>query len=447
MKAEQPVASVPMVSARHAVGRPALWAASGVVLLLGAAILLRLFISEPLLGNDPVEAQARRFVGLALDLGRIDDKAVDAYWGPGALRPPATSRPPSLDRIATDATALADEAGSDGSSARQTRLADRTRHLAALAEVMRNPRRWSFAEEASRVYDMPPPPLDKSALAKARAELAALLPGTGPLAARVDAFRARYVIPEDRREAIFTRALAECRRRTLAHWRLPPTEHIDVQFTNDVDAAWHRYQGRYRSLLQVNPQAVAFLGSALDVACHEGYPGHHAQFVLQEQAAGTGGLPIEDRIVLLRSPESLFREGAANYGVDLAFPPADRLAFTRDVLFPMAGFAPAEAERFERVRALIDRLAPASAPILAAYRDGHLAPDAAAARLQEEALIASPQPLLAFADSFGAYTLGYTVARDAVARSVAQLARGGDRWSALARLAVVARLPVAREDH
>jgi hypothetical protein len=417
--------------------------AGAVLLLLAGLVALRLHAPSPVAPVAPIEAQARRFVELALAFGQTDEKEVDAYFGPDSLRPKIGSKAPSLDDLQRDLSRLGTDIAADSSPAmpRRTRLASRVAHLQALIGTIQHPRNLSFDEEAKQVYDIDPVPLDTAAMARAEKELAKLLPGASPLADRVDAFRARYVIPEAKREAVFLRALGECRRRTRAHWPLPATERVDIEWTSSVDAAWHRYKGGFRSQLQINPNAVAFLGSAIDVACHEAYPGHHAQFVMQDVAPGRGGLPIEERVVLLRSPDSMFREGAANYGVDLAFPPADRLVFERDILFPLAGFAPVEADKFEKVRALIDVIAPATAPILREYRDGRLTADAAATALQRDALVSSPQALLGFVDQFGPYALGYTVARDWVARRVAAAAGSGDRWPALRRYIAAAGMP------
>ncbi|PZU07461.1 MAG: hypothetical protein DI605_15470 [Sphingomonas sp.] len=423
---------------------------AGILLLLALLAAVRLGLPSPLAPPDPLERQASRFAELALAFGQTDKKEVDAFFGPDTLRPNADRPTPSLDDLQRDLAALAADIAKDPgpASPHRTRLLSRVTHLQALIETIQKPRAVSFDDEARRVYGIDPVPVDMAAIAAARTELERLLPGPGRLADRVDAFRARYVIPEGKREALFDRALAECRRRTRAHWDLPATERLDVEWTAGVDAAWHRYSGGYRSQLQINPNAVAFLGSAIDVACHEGYPGHHAQFVMQDVAAGRGGLPVDERVILLRSPDSMFREGAANYGVDLAFPPADRLAFERDVLFPLAGFPPAEAAKFEKVRALIDRISPATAPILRDYRDGRLSAEAASAALQRDALVTSPEALLGFVDELGPYALGYTVARDWVAGRVARAAATpegrGDRWAILRAYVAAPGMPPTR---
>jgi hypothetical protein len=232
---------------------------------------------------------------------------------------------------------------------------------------------------------------------------------------------------------VFERALQECRKRTIAHWALPLAEKLEVEWTSTVPAAWHRYQGGWRSILQINPDAVALVGSAIDVACHEAYPGHHAQFLLQEQKARPAGLPVEDRVVLLRSPVSVLREGAANFGVELAFPFEARVAFDERVLFPLAHLDARQARRYETVHRLVDQLSAMALPVIAAYRDHRLSAEEAEKQLTDDALVTSPGALLAFADRYGAYVLGYTAARDSVREYVQARSRltGKDDWFVL----------------
>ena len=392
--------------------------------------------TPPPAAQTTIERQARRFVSLVLTLGKIAPDEVDGYFGPPDIAP-VTSKP-SLPELRADLAELATQLRDDGAETpRLDRLRERTDQLIALADTMGTTPPLLFDEEARRVYGLPPASLDLTAFARARAELSRLLPGPGSLAQRVEAYRNTFLIPPDRRPALFQRALAECRRRTLLHWHLPASERMDVRWTDTVDAAWHRYRGNFRSTLQINPQSVAFLGSAIDVACHEGYPGHHAQFLMAELAAGEKGLPVEDRVVLLRSPASILREGAADFGVSLVFPPTERLAFARDVLMPMAGLPQDEAARFERIRALIGVLAPAAYPILRSYRDGAITQAAARTALERDALVASPDDLLQFTDAMGAYVAGYTAVREQVGQLV--FAPGaGDPWARLRTLIAIA---------
>lgn len=206
-----------------------------------------------------------------------------------------------------------------------------------------------------------------------------------------------------------------------------------MEWTSAVDAAWHRYEGHGHSTLRLNPAAVALPGSALEVACHEGYPGHHAQFLLMQAAAGPSGIPVESTVVLLRSPVSMLREGAAAYAVELAFPPAERLAFERDVLFPLAGLDPNRAQTYRTVQRLVDELGGRAVPILSDFRDKRMPRALASAALQSDALVTSPEALLGFVERLGPYVLGYTAARERVRGAIEGRAErsGRSRWAVL----------------
>jgi len=405
-------------------------------LAAGALILLGLFsppapaTSDPL--PAPLEGQARRFVMLTTALGHLRPAEIDAYWGPADLDLRKKGGTASLATLRHGLVQLRDDVARDASSVRRDRLAERLDHLIALLDVIERPRSLSFDQQAHRVYGLVAPPPGISGQTRTLAKLDRLLPGHGDLTSRLAAWRARFVIPEQRRKAVFLRALAECRVRTLARWPLPPDEKLDVVWTTEVPAAWHRYRGHHHSLLQVNPAAIADPGSALDVACHEGYPGHHVQFLAMDASAGPRGLAVEDTVVILRSPDQVLREGAANYGVDLAFPDSARLAFTRDVLFPLAGFDRHQAASFLQVHGAVGELARSVLPILRDYYDGRTASGDAMARLILEAQVSSPEALLEYTRDTGAYVSGYTVARDVVAACInARTGQGLDRWQAL----------------
>jgi hypothetical protein len=410
--------------------------------LLGPAIL-SVAASFPLFGAIPTEQPATTFVTLALRLNSLEGHGdeVDSYFGPESLRPPPNEAPMKLSSLVAEADALLERIEQEqqiAPTARGARQLAQVSSFAALLEIIEQPRHWSFAREALNVYRMPMPVIDPAATRRTLTALSAALPrgSNASLSQRLTDFLAHFVVPPERRQAVFKRALSECRTRTLAHWKLPPDEQLDVEWTSSVSAAWHRYRGHDRSTLQINPDALALIGSAIDIACHEAYPGHHTQYLALEQNAGAAGLGVEDRIVLLRSPVSVLREGAANFGVEIAFPLEERIAFDRDVLFPLAGLDPTQAQRYDTVHRLIDELASAAVPILAAYRDRRLTFGEAASKLVTDAQISSPASLLQFTDKYGAYVLGYTAARDQIRKYVTEqaLRTGESDWSVLRRV-------------
>lgn len=404
-----------------------------------ALALLALFSPPAPATPDALEGHARRFVMLATSLGHLRPKEIDAYWGPSDLDLRNKGAAPSLPELRRQLLQLRREVGGETPSARQRRLAARLDHLIALLNVIEKPRALSFVQQTRLVYGMVVPYAASEDQPHALAKLNRLLPGHGDLMPRLADWRRKFSIPEEKRKAVFLRALAQCRMNTVAHWPLPPDERLDVVWRSDVPAAWHRYLGQHRSLLQINSAAVADPASALEVACHEAYPGHHAQFLAMDGPATK--VFVEDTLVLLRSPEQMLREGAASYALDLAFPPTVRETFLRETIFPLAGFDTREAASFLEVHRALAQLSPLAMPILRDYYDGRITPGDAMARLMLEAQVSSPQALLQYTRDMGAYVNGYAAAGQLVAQCVAVRARKADHWTALR--AIVTEVDIA----
>src|SRR5205823_11016669 len=102
------------------------------------------------------------------------------------------------------------------------------------------------------------------------------LPGPGPLADRYEALRQRFVIPPDRLSAVFDRAIAEGRRRTLQHVELPPEERFTVEYVrNKPWSGYNWYQGGYRRLIQVTTALPIYIHRAVELARHDASPRLH----------------------------------------------------------------------------------------------------------------------------------------------------------------------------
>jgi hypothetical protein len=247
-------------------------------------------------------------------------------------------------------------------------------------------------------------------------------------------------------DTVFKTAIAACRARTLAHLPLPPGERFDLEYVKGTPwNAYNWYQGDYRSLIQVNLDFPIPLDRAVDLACHEGYPGHHVYNALLEQALVRDRGWVEISMYPLFSPQSLIAEGSANFGIDMAFPAAERVAFERDSLFPLAGLDPSLAEPNAAVRQIVERLNYARNEVARRYLDGQL--DAAGARaMMRRYWLITPDAAaktLRFIDTYRSYVINYNLGRDLVAAWVERT--GGDdagaRWNAFRALLSAPHLP------
>jgi hypothetical protein len=229
---------------------------------------------------------------------------------------------------------------------------------------------------------------------------------------------------------------------------LPPQESFVVEYvTNKSWAGYNWYKGNYHSVIQVNTDLPIYADRAIDLACHEGYPGHHVYNVLLEKILLRDRGWVEFSVYPLRSPQSLIAEGSANYGIDMAFPRPERLAFERTVIFPAAGLNPAGVEDYYSVLALVDRLSYAGNEAARRYLNGQIDSTAAAQWLERYALYspARAQQRVRFIDQYRSYVINYNLGKDMVARYVESESSGGtdasQRWEVFTRLLSSPRLP------
>ena len=398
---------------------------------------------------DPV---ARRYVVLGLALGRHDANYVDAYYGPDSLKASAEAESLSIGQVRASAESLIAVLGDSVPAYRDSIVALRHRYLrvqlgsmAARARMLGG-ERLSFDEEARALYDARPPRFEPAHFDSLLARLDSLLPGRGPLAGRYQRFRDRLMIPATLVDTVFKTAIAACRARTQAHLRLPPGERFDLEYVKGTPwNAYNWYKGDFRSLIHVNLDFPIPLDRAVDLACHEGYPGHHVYNALLEQALVRDRGWVEISMYPLFSPQSLIAEGSANFGIDMAFPAAARVAFERDSLFPLAELDPSLAAPNAEVRRIMEALNYARNEAARDYLDGKLDADGTR-RMMERYWLSTPDAAaktLRFIDTYRSYVINYNLGRDLVAGWVQRI--GGDaeadRWRAFGALLSAPHLP------
>ena len=405
--------------------------------------------------NDAMNALAERYVKLVLALGQHDADYVDAYYGPLEWRKEAETTKRTLDQIDKDAltlqqslTTAAPAAGADDIvRLRHTYL---TKQMSALRNrvAMLGGKKLTFDEESKALYDATAPTNDPAVFERTVEELGRRLPGTGSVLERYDAFRSQFVIPRDRLDATFKAAIEGCRSRTLQHMTLPPGESFTVEYvTNKSWSGYNWYQGQYKSLIQVNTDLPIYVDRAIDLACHEGYPGHHVYNMLLEKNLLRDRGWAEFSVYALFSPQSLIAEGTANFGIDVAFPTRDRLAFERNTIFPAAGLDPARAAEYYDVLALVDRLSYAGNEAARRYINGQLDATGAVGWLERYGLYSPPRAAqrVRFIDQYRSYVINYNLGKDMVKRYVESkggtAANAAKRWQIFEQLLSSPRLP------
>ena len=397
-----------------------------------------------------VQEIAEAYVKLVLAMGQHDPDYVDAYYGPPEWK---KQEKKPLDAIARDATRLRDQLTKISKSTdemEQLRCRYLTKQLSALQARVRilKGEHLKFDEESQALYDAVAPSFPEAHFQEILARLEPKLPGDGPLLQRYEKWRQAFVIPKDKLDTVFQLAIKACRERTLAHIKLPPDENFSVEYvTNKPWGGYNWYRGNYHSVIQVNTDLPVYIDRAIDLAAHEGYPGHHVYNALLEKNLVRDRDWVEFSVYALFSPQSLIAEGTANFGREVVFTKSERLEFEKKVLWPAAGIDPSRVEEFYEVQDLVKTLGYATNEAARRYLNGDITAAAAAAWLQKYALMDEKraEQSTKFIEKYRSYVINYNLGEDMVRNYIEK--RGGTadqpekRWREFEQLLASPRLP------
>jgi hypothetical protein len=411
--------------------------------------------------DDAMNAVAERYVHLVLALGQYDPDYIDAFYGPAEWKTQAEKEKKSLDAIGAEAAELSailakiPEAETSGDEMLKLRREYLQKQVAALAARVRmlKGEKFKFDDESRALYDAVTPTYSDSHFEQIIAQLEKKIPGTNrqsgsdPLWERYEMWRKPFVIPKEKLDTVFHLAIKECRARTLAHVALPPNESFAVEYvTNKPWGGYNWYKGNFHSVIQVNTDLPTYIDRAVDLAAHEGYPGHHVYNSLLEKNLVRDRGWVEFSVYPLFSPQSLIAEGTANFGREIAFSTkTERIKFEKEVLFPAAGIDASRADEYYAVQDLMKQLDYAVNEAARRLVNGEIDESAAVQWLQKYAVMEPPraQQRVKFIQRYRSYVINYNLGEDMVRRYIEKRSgtNPGKRWSEFGKLLSSPRLP------
>ncbi|THF84874.1 hypothetical protein E7T09_19775 [Deinococcus sp. KSM4-11] len=288
---------------------------------------------------DPAEA----YVRLAHAIDAHEEGFIDGYGGPAAwadrtLVPPADLR----DR----ARRLLDDLQAVEPPERRAFLDVQVRAmLVTIGRLCGDP--LAYRDEVRGLFDLEPRGLTQPELDAALALVEDRLQGTGPLPARLDALRARVIVPRDRVLELAEPILAELRSRTRDRLGLPDGEAFTIGLV--TDRPWSGYNwplGNLQSRIDINTDLPVLLTNLPDLMAHEGYPGHHTEHASKEARLARELGWREHSLQLLNTPECAVSEGLAMNALRAVMDAEEELEWLAGDLAAYAGLNPDDVRAY-----------------------------------------------------------------------------------------------------
>lgn len=368
---------------------------------------------------------AENYAKIVLNIGRFDADYVDAYYGPADWKPGVAIEDSSAEleklNIETDSllTEMEDLGKFKADETEVLRFKFLYKQLLSVkAKIfMLRGGTFSFDEESKALYDAVAPNHKAGYFENTLAELDKELPGKGEILKRLNDFKKGFIIPKNKLDPVFTAAINECRKITLQHITLPANESFHVEYVSDKPwSGYNWYKGNRYSVIQVNTDLPIYIDRAIDLAAHEGYPGHHVYNTLLEQNLYRGRGWAEFSVYPLFSPQSLIAEGTANYGIQVVLPGEKRINFEKEVLFPLAGLDSSKADEYYKVLKLVSKLDYSGNEAARNYLDGKFTKTQAVDWLMKYSLMTKEraEQRLKFIDKYRSYVINYNLGQDLV---------------------------------
>jgi hypothetical protein len=272
-------------------------------------------------------ALIREYLSLGLRFDRIESGYVDAFTGDPALRQTVLAEPaPDPADLVRQAqrllAALPDVPRRNGFD--QARADYIGAHLRALACAGRKfaGEDIGFVDEVHDYFDVHIAKGEAETYRQAHARLDDVLGGGGPLADRMEAYRAAEEIPPDRLAECIEAFSSALRDRVRAEYPLPDTETVVYQVVTDQPwSGFNYYLGDYRSTVAVNADVKQLMSNLPRLVAHESYPGHHTEHCRKEAGLVNRKGHAEQTIFLVNTPQCLMAEGLADLALYAAIGP------------------------------------------------------------------------------------------------------------------------------
>jgi hypothetical protein len=273
------------------------------------------------------------YLTLGLRLGRHIDGLVDAYYGP-ADRAAAVEAEPVLppERLVAAARSLLADIDAGGpldpetaGAGHEDSAAPARRHWlrAQVVGLLTTARKVggepiAYADEVEASYGVRPTRVPEEVLLDAHRRLDEDLPGNGPLAERLVAWRESHAVSVDQLRPAIDSLAEDLRDRTRQLFGLPDGERVDFELvSNEPWSGFNYYLGDLHSRVAINTDLPVLSTSLAHLVAHEAYPGHHTEHTRKEVGLVRRRRWWEESIFLVGTPQCLLAEGLADLGLEV----------------------------------------------------------------------------------------------------------------------------------
>jgi len=293
---------------------------------------------------------AKPFVELALSIDKHLPGYVDAYFGPEEIREAVNAKGKiQLEELSSTLDQIIDSTHQDA-----ILTEERSEYLSAELSAMQTTlsilkgEEINIVEESQGLYGLTPIWTEESVFEEAHQDLQYLLPGSEPLAERMESYKEKTIVTQENLIFIVRNIADDFRSRTMEAIALPEDETCEFSFVQDKPwGAYNWYLGKYLSRIDINIDLPTYAGSLPNTIAHEAYPGHHTEHAVKEKELYREGGYLEHSIIFI-APSAVVSEGIAENALEIIATP-DEIAQIIQSILDQAGLKDVDGKQIYQI--------------------------------------------------------------------------------------------------
>ena len=281
---------------------------------------------------------SKRYLLLGLRIGKLIEGYVDSYYGPPELNEIVDKEQPSSPKkLLSFCNDLQQDLPNQGFTDNRIKALNKILGAMETSWKVANGKNIPYLEQVYKFYDIKPELIDDSIFYKAAEKLDELYRGNGSLSERLNSLEKQRTIPVERFEEIYNHAfeILQTRTKELFPDLLPNSEEINVKIVkNQPGLANTIYLGNFKTQIELNADIPTDWTKVLNLASHEGYPGHHTEFLVKEKSLYIEKQQFEHCLLSYQVPRLVVSEGIAVTAIDVLFSPREIVKIGLEEIWP-----------------------------------------------------------------------------------------------------------------
>lgn len=266
-----------------------------------------------------------QFLTLALRIGKHIENYVDFYIGPPKLRAAVeVEEKQSPSKLLQKCFVL--QKTMDQEKFTKKRHHYLQKKLTAMETALRIQcgEEIPYLEKLDKIFDIHPTFQDDSDIESISKQIEETKPWKDDTERKSGDFSKKNLLPHDQILSKYSKAFDILRTKTKEVYQdlIPDQEKITLKLVKDLlggSRAANWYLGNYESRIEFNLDTTFTLRSIIDLAAHEGYPGHHTEYIIKEQKQINEHNRWEHLYSALMDPSVVISEGIAKTGLDVLY--------------------------------------------------------------------------------------------------------------------------------